>query len=62
MVYICIIIKNIFLTLKTNKMATAKTKQEIRREQAMKLNELTKTCPKEQAKLKRQLIKLGLYF
>lgn len=43
-------------------MATAKTKQEIRREQAMKLNELTKTCPKEQAKLKRQLIKLGLYF
>jgi hypothetical protein len=44
----------------TKPTATAKTKKETRREQAMKLNELTKTCPKEQAKLKKQLIKLGL--
>jgi len=38
----------------------AKTKQEIRKEQAIKANELLKTCPKEQAKLKKQLLKLGL--
>ena len=41
-------------------MTTVKTKQEIKREQAIKANELLKTCPKEQAKLKRQLRKLGL--
>lgn len=39
---------------------TVKTKQEIRREQAIALNEKTKVCPKEQAKLKKQLRKLGL--
>lgn len=43
-------------------MKTTKTNQEIKREQAVKANELLKTCPKEQAKLKKQLIKLGLYF
>ncbi len=41
-------------------MTTVKTKQEIKREQAIKANELLKTCPKEQAKLARQLRKLGL--
>ena len=43
-------------------MTTTKIKQEIRKEQAIALNEKTKTCPKEQAKLRKQLIKLGLYF
>lgn len=41
-------------------MKNTKTKQEIRKEQAIKANELLKTCPKEQAKLKKQLLKLGL--
>ena len=41
-------------------MATIKTQQEIRKEQAIKANELLKTCPKEQAKLEKQLRKLGL--
>lgn len=45
---------------KNTKMATTKTKKEIRKEQAIKANELLKTCPKEQAKLARQLRKLGL--
>lgn len=45
---------------KNKKMATTKTKQEIRKEQAIKANELLKTCPKEQAKLKKQLLKFGL--
>jgi len=43
-------------------MNTTKTKQELKREQAVKANELAKTCPKEQAKIRKQLIKLGLYF
>lgn len=34
--------------------------KEVRKEQAIKANELLKTCPKEQAKLARQLRKLGL--
>lgn len=42
-------------------MTTTKTKQEIRKEQAIKANELLKTCPKEQAKLAKQLRKLGLH-
>lgn len=41
-------------------MTAIKTKQEIRKEQAIKANELLKTCPKEKAKLARQLRKLGL--
>lgn len=41
-------------------MTQIKTKQEVKREQAIKANELLKVCPKEQAKLKRQLRKLGL--
>jgi hypothetical protein len=41
-------------------MTTVKTKQEARKEQAIKANELLKTCPKEQAKLEKQLRKLGL--
>ena len=41
-------------------MTTVKTKQEVKREQAIKANELLKSCPKEQAKLKKQLMKLGL--
>ena len=41
-------------------MTTIKTKQEIRKKQAIKANELLKTCPKEQAKLEKQLRKLGL--
>lgn len=43
-------------------MTTTKTKQEVKKEKAIKANELLKTCPKEQAKLRKQLIKLGLYF
>lgn len=41
-------------------MTPVKTKKQIRREQAIALNEKTKTCPKEQAKLAKQLRKLGL--
>lgn len=44
------------ITIKTNAMKTSQEK----REQAIKTNELLKVCPKEQAKLKRQLRKLGL--
>jgi len=40
-------------------MKKSKTKQE-KKEQAIKANELLKTCPKEQAKLLKQLLKLGL--
>lgn len=36
-----------------------KTKEQ-KREEAIKANELLKICPKEQAKLKKQLRKLGL--
>ena len=45
---------------KHTKMKNKKEKQEIRKEQAIKANELLKTCPKEQAKLKKQLLKFGL--
>lgn len=41
-------------------MTTVKTNQEVKREQAIKANELLKVCPKEQAKLAKQLRKLGL--
>ena len=41
-------------------MTAVKTKQEQKKEQLIKNNELLKVCQKEQAKLKKQLIKLGL--
>ena len=41
-------------------MTAIQTKQEVKREQAIKANELLKVCPKEQAKLARLLRKLGL--
>jgi len=37
-----------------------KSKQEIKKEKIIEANELLKVCPKEQAKLKKQLIKLGI--
>jgi len=47
--------------LKTNEMETIiKTKAQLKRENAIKANELLKTCPKEQAKFAKQLRKLGL--
>ena len=52
MLYLCIIII-------TQKHTTMKTKEQ-KRAEAIALNEKTKTCPKEQAKLARQLRKLGL--
>lgn len=41
-------------------MAIIQTKQEVKREQALKANELLKVCPKEQVKLAKQLRKLGI--
>ena len=54
-------IKVVYLIIQKRKdMTTIKLKQETRRDQVLKANELLKTCPKEQAKLAKQLRKLGL--
>ena len=50
----------IFAEQNTKKMRNKSIKQEEKRERAIKANELLKVCPKEQAKLSRQLRKLGL--
>ena len=39
---------------------TIKTKEQSERERLIERKEFLKTCPKEQAKLERQLRKLGL--
>jgi hypothetical protein len=41
---------------------TTQEKKQANKEAAKKANELAKTCPKEQAKIRKQLIKLGIYF
>jgi len=41
-------------------MKTKEQKRQNSRKSAIELNELTKVCPKEQRRLLKQLIKLGL--